>query len=128
MLEGTLGGLGNSTIQAKNLMQQHGKTGLYIGSHSRGTLTIANALRELDTQANQDQAILSNTNMKMVGAAANVAKADNRLNRLQGLGDKRTSNEQSIRIEGHETNLNDNTEVPRGCLAYSFLLFALDLA
>lgn len=51
-LEGNIGGLGNSTLQAADLMKRHGKDDLFIGSHSRGTLTVTNALSALNTKEN----------------------------------------------------------------------------
>ena len=96
-MEGTIGGLGNSTIQAKNLMSQYGKQKLYIGAHSRGTLTVDNALNALDNKNNEG--LLSGTTMKMVGPAANVEKADGRLARLQGLSEGRVGSKGSIIIE-----------------------------
>lgn len=87
-LEGNLGmGLGNSTQQAVEIMEQYGQDDLYIGAHSRGTLTIHNALRELNkNEENQTNAILSGTEMKMVGTATNLDKADSKLSQLQGYG------------------------------------------
>ena len=109
-LEGNLGlGLGNSTKQAVQLMEQYGKDDLLIGAHSRGTLTIHNALRELNKdKENQDNAILSGTDMKMVGTATNLDKADSKLAQLQGYGEVRKTQEaqnHSIRVENHEKDL-----------------------
>ncbi len=107
-LEGNIGGLGNSTLQAADLMKRHGKDDLFIGSHSRGTLTVTNALSALNTKENRDKKLLSGTDMKMVGPAADVENADNKLNQLQGLGEKRTSSERSIRVENHKADLVGN--------------------
>ena len=46
--------------------------------------------------------------MKMVGPVADIENADNKLNQLQGLGEKRTSSERSIRVENHEADLVGN--------------------
>lgn len=91
MLEGakignkTIIGLGNSGLALGNIMEDYGKdkNGLFIGSHSRGTLVVDNVLSTLNTRANRDKKILSNTELKMVGPAANVARADERLFQLQ---------------------------------------------
>ncbi|OOF35619.1 hemagglutinin repeat-containing protein, partial [Rodentibacter heidelbergensis] len=77
--EGNIGGLGNSTIQGKNLMEKYGKQGLFIGSHSRGTLTVTNALNNLEQNVD-----LSGTTMKMLGPATNVKNADRVFNKLSG--------------------------------------------
>ncbi len=84
-------------------MKQYGQKDLFIGSHSRGTMTVDNALKELNTKEHREKALLSKTDIKMVGPAANVEDADNRLNQLQGFGDKRiiSNRDRSIRIENH---------------------------
>ncbi|MBQ9259414.1 MAG: hemagglutinin repeat-containing protein, partial [Neisseriaceae bacterium] len=108
-LEGNFGlSLGNSTVQAKNLLQTYGQDNLYVGSHSRGTLTVANALKSLDTEENRKNKILSGTNMKMVGPAANVSNSDTRLSQLQGFGETRTTEDaksRAIRFESHNGDL-----------------------
>ncbi|TCP10706.1 hypothetical protein EV697_1191, partial [Bisgaardia hudsonensis] len=93
----------NSVRQAVDLMKQKGSSpeGLYLGSHSRGTLTISNALQTLEKDP-QNNGILSNTQLKMVGPAANVTRADRILTILQGKGEVRTSKEGSIIIENNK--------------------------
>ncbi|WP_245942683.1 hypothetical protein [Phocoenobacter uteri] len=86
-------------------MKQYGQKDLFIGSHSRGTMTVGNALRELNTEENREKALLSKTDIKMVGPAENVSQVDKILNQLQGLGDERTNKEHSIRIESHEGDM-----------------------
>ncbi len=116
MLEGakignkTVIGLGNSGLALGNIMEDYGKdkNGLFVGSHSRGTLVVDNVLNTLNTRANRDKKILSNTELKMVGPAANVAQADKRLFQLQqGVTTPRTADfaRQSIQIENHELDL-----------------------
>ncbi|HHK5568112.1 TPA: hemagglutinin repeat-containing protein [Neisseria lactamica] len=116
MLEGakignkTIIGLGNSGLALGNIMEDYGKdkNGLFVGSHSRGTLVVDNVLKTLNTRANRDKKILSNTELKMVGPATNVARADKRLFQLQqGVTTPRTADfaRQSIQIENHELDL-----------------------
>ena len=95
----------NSVKQAEAIMKEYGSKGLFIGAHSRGTLTISNALQRLDSKSNAMSSILSDTKMKMVGPAADVTRADNILNRLQGLGETRQSNKGSILVENHKSDL-----------------------
>ena len=95
----------NSVKQAESIMKEYGNKGLFIGAHSRGTLTISNALQRLDSKSNAMSSILSDTKMKMVGPAADVTRADNILNRLQGLGETRQSNKGSILVENHKSDL-----------------------
>ncbi|EEX49809.1 hypothetical protein, partial [Pasteurella dagmatis] len=96
----------NSVKQAIDILKDKGNSqqGLYLGSHSRGTLTISNALQTLYPDK-QNAGLLANTTLKMVGPAANVSKADNILNYLQGKGEDRMSKEGAILIENsqHDT-------------------------
>ncbi|QPB43232.1 hemagglutinin repeat-containing protein [Rodentibacter haemolyticus] len=102
---GNLLGMDNSSLQVKGLMENYGKNNLFIGAHSRGTLTVANALNALDTKENQEKKILSGTLVKMVGPAADVTRSDNRLSRLQTGESRNESNKEgSIRIENHESD------------------------
>ena len=92
MFEGSFGnvlGMDNSSLQAMNMMKQYGKDDLYLGSHSRGTLTLSNALKALNTEDNQAKKLLSGTTIKMVGPAADVTRADGYLSQLQ-TGKERT--------------------------------------
>ncbi|MGY6771812.1 two-partner secretion domain-containing protein [Gallibacterium sp. ZY190522] len=98
---GTVFGMDNSSLQAKALMKKYGQDNLFVGSHSRGTLTVTNALNSLNTAENREAKLLSGTTIKMVGPAANVTYADGILSRLQ-TGKERTSSEGSIRIENHQ--------------------------
>ncbi|MFU2089804.1 hemagglutinin repeat-containing protein [Avibacterium avium] len=98
---GTVFGMDNSSLQAKALMKKYGQDNLFVGSHSRDTLTVTNALNSLNTTENREAKLLSGTTIKMVGPAANVTYADGILSRLQ-TGKERTSSESSIRIENHQ--------------------------
>ena len=106
MFEGSFGnvlGMDNSSLQAMNIMKQYGKDDLYLGSHSRGTLTLSNALKALNTEDNRDKKLLSGTTIKMVGPAADVTRADSYLSQLQ-TGKERTASDGSIRIENHASD------------------------
>ena len=100
---GNLLGMDNSSLQAMNMMKQYGKDDLYLGSHSRGTLTVSNALKALNTEDNREKKLLSNTTVKMVGPAADVTRADGYLSQLQ-TGKERTASNGSIRIENHASD------------------------
>ena len=100
---GNLLGMDNSSLQAMNIMKQYGKDDLYLGSHSRGTLTLSNALKALNTEDNRDKKLLSGTTIKMVGPAADVTRADSYLSQLQ-TGKERTASDGSIRIENHASD------------------------
>ena len=100
---GNLLGMDNSSLQAMNIMKQYGKDDLYLGSHSRGTLTVSNALKALNTEDNREKKLLSNTSVKMVGPAADITRADGYLSQLQ-TGKERTTSDGSIRIENHASD------------------------
>ena len=100
---GNLLGMDNSSLQAMNIMKQYGKDDLYLGSHSRGTLTLSNALKALNTEDNRAKKLLSGTTIKMVGPAADVTRADGYLSQLQ-TGKERTVSDGSIRIENHASD------------------------
>ena len=100
---GNLLGMDNSSLQAMNMMKQYGKDDLYLGSHSRGTLTVSNALKALNTEDNREKKLLSNTSVKMVGPAADITRADGYLSQLQ-TGKERTTSDGSIRIENHASD------------------------
>ena len=100
---GNLLGMDNSSLQAVSIMKQYGKDDLYLGSHSRGTLTLSNALKALNTEDNRAKKLLSGTTIKMVGPAADVTRADGYLSQLQ-TGKERTTSDGSIRIENHASD------------------------
>ena len=100
---GNLLGMDNSSLQAMNIMKQYGKDDLYLGSHSRGTLTLSNALKALNTEDNRAKKLLSGTTIKMVGPAADVTRADGYLSQLQ-TGKERMASDGSIRIENHASD------------------------
>ena len=59
MFEGSFGnllGMDNSSLQAMNMMKQYGKDDLIPRFYnSRGTLTVSNALKALNTEDNRDK-------------------------------------------------------------------------
>ena len=75
-------GLSNSTLQVKDAMNQHGQTGLQLDGHSRGSMTIGNALESQAARPNA-QGSLSNTGINFFGPAYNAQQADNLLSTLQ---------------------------------------------
>ena len=74
-----------------------------VWAHSRGTLTISNALKALNTEDNRKKKLLSGTTVKMVGPATDVTTADGYLSQLQ-TGKERTTSDGSIRIENHASD------------------------
>ena len=82
-LEGDWTGLTNSTSQIKDYMGQYGQSGLNLYGHSRGAMTIGNAL---DSQANSSNGYgsMSNTNIYLYGPAANAQNMAGQLSYTSG--------------------------------------------
>lgn len=124
-LEGDMLGLANATQETKNIMNTYGQSGLVLDGHSRGSLTIDNAM---DSIAKQDNAVgsLSGTGVNFFGPAQNVLNADNTLAYLQNrdaVTDIAVKNSMVIHYIVHEADpvgtligLNDSTggTVPEG--------------
>lgn len=81
-LEGDVFGLTNATQEVKNVMEQYGQSGLQLDGHSRGTMTVGNAMASL-TKDPQAQGVLNKTNVNFYGPAYNVRQADELLAWLQ---------------------------------------------
>lgn len=81
-LEGTALGITNATQQVITLSQTYGQDGLNLIGHSRGAMTIGNALEILNTMGLEDP--LSNTSIKFVGPAYSAQEAANSLDTLSG--------------------------------------------
>jgi filamentous hemagglutinin len=82
-LEGDLLGNTRSTEQIVGVIGQYGATGLNLDGHSRGAMTVDNALGSYGNLPGSAGSI-PNTTVRMFGPAANVQNADNRLGNLQG--------------------------------------------
>ncbi|MEQ1527432.1 MAG: hypothetical protein ABL911_11900 [Gallionella sp.] len=63
-------------------MNQYGQTGLALNAHSRGSLTIGNAMDSMTHKLNASGS-LSGTNINFFGPAMNVNNADKTLGGLQ---------------------------------------------
>ncbi|MGY0400027.1 MAG: hemagglutinin repeat-containing protein, partial [Ostreibacterium sp.] len=86
VLENSFFGLSKSTKKLGSLIKQYGgkdTVGIEVTSHSRGTLTAANALSVLK-KAPHSAGHYPNIGINMVGPAANVKNTDSTLASLQG--------------------------------------------
>jgi filamentous hemagglutinin len=81
-LEGDTLGLTNATQEVKNAMYQYGQSGLQLDGHSRGSMTIGNAMESLAKEPGA-QGTLSNTTVNFYGPAYNAQQADELLSWLQ---------------------------------------------
>ena len=84
-LENDVMGLTNSTQVVTNSMLQYGQSGLQLDGHSRGAMTIGNAMETL-TGISGYQELLSGTTVRFFGPAYNAAAADTLLAGLQNRG------------------------------------------
>ncbi|WP_404549502.1 hypothetical protein, partial [Dyella jejuensis] len=73
-LENDFFGLTNATVETKDMMLLYGETGLHFDGHSRGSMTIGNAMESI-ARMSGSQGILSNTTVGFFGPAYNAAKA-----------------------------------------------------
>lgn len=80
-LEGGIGDLSNASQEMKNLMGHHGADGLNLVGHSRGAMTIGNAMEVLSEQGGSG-GMLNNTEIKFVGPAYNAQDAANMLDAM----------------------------------------------
>jgi len=62
--------LTNTREDLKKIMEQYGSTGLQVDGHSRGSMTIGNAIRSIDKQYGKDKR-LTNTSVSYFGPADN---------------------------------------------------------
>jgi len=82
-LEGDILGLTNATKEVKWALNHYGSSGLHLDGHSRGSMTIGNALQSLLNDMGAEGK-LSQTTINLFGPAFNAEKADHLLGLLQG--------------------------------------------
>lgn len=82
-MEGSAWGLTNSTQEFVNLMNAYGNSGLALYGHSRGAMTIGNAMEALAEEP-ASSGVLSNTSVSFFGPAYNAQEAAGLLNHLSG--------------------------------------------
>lgn len=81
-LESTsLGGVSKSAEEVINVMERYGAEGLNLTGHSRGSMTIGNAMEVLEKK-DGNSAVLLDTNIRLVGPAYNAQKAAKLLYKL----------------------------------------------
>ncbi|EMR12603.1 surface adhesin, partial [Methylophaga lonarensis MPL] len=92
-LESAVLGNTNATQEIINLSQIYGQDGLNLVGHSRGAMTIGNALETLQTMGLVDP--LSDTSIKFVGPAYSAQEAANSLDQLSG------GNQTTVELQNH---------------------------
>ena len=81
-LENDFWGLANATLEAKDMMKLYGETGLDIAGHSRGSMTLLNAMQSLQKEGAVGS--LSETMVHFFGPAASAQTAAKLLHELSG--------------------------------------------
>jgi filamentous hemagglutinin len=81
-LENDFWGLTNATEETKWMMLYYGQDGLHFDGHSRGSMTIGNAMASI-AKLPGSEGMLSDTTVSFFGPAYNAAKADKILSFLQ---------------------------------------------
>ncbi|WP_240669210.1 hemagglutinin repeat-containing protein [Dyella sp. M7H15-1] len=81
-LESDFFGLTNATEETKQMMMLYGQDGLHFDGHSRGAMTIGNAMESIAKMPGAE-GILSGTTISFFGPAYNAGKADQILSFLQ---------------------------------------------
>lgn len=82
-LENDLTGLTSSTVSTKNIMTQYGQGSLRLDAHSRGSLTVGNAMKSLEKYSDI-KAPLKGTDINLYGPAYNAQTAAKQLGQLSG--------------------------------------------
>lgn len=93
-LEGGIGDLTNATQEMKGLMEQHGTEGLNLVGHSRGAMTIGNAMEALSSEPGSN-GVLGNTEIKFVGPAYSTQDATNMLDGMSN------GNRSVVQLQNH---------------------------
>jgi filamentous hemagglutinin len=93
-LEGGIADLTNTSEGLVELYRLYGNQGLDISGHSRGTMTVGNALRHL-AKENSSTPLLTQTQIRYVGPADNAQQAANNLSLLSG------GQQTSIALQNH---------------------------
>lgn len=102
-LENDFWGLTNATEETKWMMLYYGQDGLHFDGHSRGSMTIGNAMESIAKMPGAE-GILSGTTVSFFGPAYNAAKADQILGFLQdrnAISDPAQRQEMVLTLQNH---------------------------
>ncbi|EGI76233.1 hypothetical protein, partial [Hylemonella gracilis] len=97
-LEGDFWGLTNPTQLNVDMINQYGATGLTLDGHSRGTMTIGNAMQSVLNSGGAGRS--PGLDVNFFGPAFNAEFADGLLSKLQGAA-AATQNERSVHFQNH---------------------------
>ncbi|MCL7750735.1 hemagglutinin repeat-containing protein [Guyparkeria hydrothermalis] len=82
-MENDFWGLANATQQTRDVMAQYGNDGLYLSAHSRGAMTIGNAITSL-SRDNSLTDKLTDTRFRLVGPAYNANQFATKVDAING--------------------------------------------
>ncbi|MEA9565127.1 hemagglutinin repeat-containing protein [Xanthomonas sp. WHRI 8932A] len=99
-LESDLLGLANATEVTRGYMLQYGQEGLVLDAHSRGSLTVGNAMESLENLSNS-VGLLSETRVNFMGPAYNAGAADHILAYLQDRGSWSNPQDGVLTLQNH---------------------------
>jgi filamentous hemagglutinin len=103
ILESDFWGLTNASEENRWMMLYYGQAGLHLDGHSRGSMTIGNAMESIAKMSGAEGA-LSNTTVSFFGPAYNAAKADQILGLLQdrsAIVDAEKRKEMALTLQNH---------------------------
>lgn len=105
-LEGDFWGLTTATQENKNMMNLYGRSGLHLDGHSRGSMTVGNAMESLLNDFNS-AGQLGRTTANFFGPAENVAHANTVLGILQnreGMTKTNDYNDSLLHYQNHKSD------------------------
>lgn len=103
-MESDLLGLANATELTKQYMLDYGQAGLHLDGHSRGSLTIGNAMESL-LNMKDPVGRLSGTTVSFLGPAYNAATADHLLAQLQDRKSWEVPQDGVLTLQNHANDL-----------------------
>ncbi|MBB4132598.1 hemagglutinin repeat-containing protein [Xanthomonas sp. 3075] len=96
-------GLANATEVTRGYMLQYGQEGLVLDAHSRGSLTVGNAMESLDNLPGSS-GLLRETKINFIGPAYNAGAADHLLGYLQNRDSLPNPQDAVITLQNHSND------------------------
>ncbi|WP_259159762.1 hemagglutinin repeat-containing protein [Xanthomonas sp. 3793] len=96
-------GLANATEVTRGYMLQYGQEGLVLDAHSRGSLTVGNAMESLDNLPGSS-GLLRETKINFIGPAYNAGAADHLLGYLQNRDSLPNPQDAVLTLQNHSND------------------------
>lgn len=103
-LESDALGLANATDLTREYMLLYGQDGLHLDGHSRGSLTVGNAMESLENLSNSS-GLMSGSTVSFFGPAYNAAAADALLSHLQNRDSWANPQDGVLTLQNHENDI-----------------------